>query len=78
MLSPLDRPNSLEMFRNEFAEPKANPINSVAEPDKLSSYRLLTFYYNYPSVNTKYTHIRFIEFKCLFSHLLKMKVILFT
>ena len=37
--------------RNLLGEPKANPINSVAEPDKLSPSKALTCYSIYPVIS---------------------------
>jgi len=54
--------------RNLLGEPKANPINSVAEPDKLSTSKALTCYSIYPviSLNNKKKHLYVV-----FSHFLK-------
>jgi len=37
--------------RNLLGEPKANPMNSVAEPDKLSPSKALTCYSIYPVIS---------------------------
>jgi len=48
--------------RNLSGEPKANPINSVAELDKLSSYKVLTCYFIYLVISLNKKENRKISF----------------